>query len=159
MKIRQGVFSFKGTITRAQWWIYTSITFILLFWVIFPALFVLGIMFSPTVNKPKWIYAAEIIVALSIYVLPVLAVWCFSALNIKRLRELGYKWLRMTILLILSFMFYMALLLIPATIIDLIYSRDFYSLIVCLAFFLIGLWPLIELGFLPRKIKCSEIEV
>jgi uncharacterized membrane protein YhaH (DUF805 family) len=158
MKIRQVLFSFNGTITRKQWWIYTSAAFIFLFWVVFPALFTLGIvLISPMMRKTKWTYAAEIIVVFSIYVVPMLAVWCFLALNIKRLRERGRKWMAMTILLVLSLMFYMAVLSVPAAIADLVYSRDFYSLIVCPAFFLIGLWPLIELGFFKGTIELDSI--
>lgn len=149
MKINQILFSFKGTMTRKQWWVYTSIAFILFFWVIIPALFVSGmVLTSPMMKKNLWVYALEVIVVFSICVVPMLAVWCFLTLNIKRLRERGRKWLGMTVLLLLSLMFYMAILSLPAAIIDLVYSNDYYSLIVCLVFFLIGLWPLIELGFL-----------
>lgn len=149
MKIKQILFSFKGTITRKQWWIYSSITFILLFWVIFPAIFISGIaLVSPAMGKSKWTYIAGVLLGLSIYALPILALWYFLALNIKRLRERGRKWWLIIVLLILSYMFYMAALSVPTAIGDMVSSGDFYSLIICLVFFLIGLWPLIELGFL-----------
>lgn len=161
MTIRQVLFSFKGTIPRKQWWIYTSITLILLFWIIFPALFILLVVLTlPMVNKASWVHTTGIIIeVIAVYAILILAIWCFSALNIKRLRERGHRWLMMTILLILSFMFYMAILSIPNAIIDLVYSQDFYSLIIFLLFFTIGLWPLIELGFLARKIEDSTLEV
>ncbi len=148
MKLWQILFSLNGTITRKQWWIYTLIAFVLLFWVVFPALFAFGMVLTYLDMGKIWIYAGKIIEIFSICATPMLALWCFSVLNIKRLRERGRKWTGVLMLLIFSFMFYMAVLLIPGAITDIRVSQDFYLLTVCIVFFMIGIWPLIELGFL-----------
>ena len=152
MKIIQALFSVKGTITRKEWWIYTLIVFILFY----VGIFAFGISGMVLENYLTKTYTAGIIFGFSIYGMSILALWCTIALNIKRLRERKKKWGSIIILNLLYYTFYITILYIPRAINDAVYIKNLYPIITCSALFVLGLWSIIQLGFIkgtyPAKV-------